>query len=141
MAGRPRGLIDTGALLAVLNRNDRWHHPCTEALAALQWPLATSAAVLTELFHFLLKQSSDLDPAWDLIHSKAVMVSPIGDEDVPALQTLMDRYRDRPMDFADATLVHLARREQLDTVFTIDHDDFETYRIDGRRRFHIVPRR
>lgn len=141
MADRPRGLIDTGALLAVLNRNDRWHHPCTEALAALQWPLATSAAVLTELFHFLLKQSSDLEPAWGLIHSKAVMVSPIGDEDVPDLQTLMDRYRDRPMDFADATLVHLARREQLDTVFTIDHDDFETYRIDGRRRFHIVPQR
>jgi len=53
----------------------------------------------------------------------------------------MDRYRDRPMDFADATLVHLAKREQLDTVFTIDHDDFETYRIDGRRPFRIIPQR
>jgi hypothetical protein len=30
-------------------------------------------------------------------------------------------YRDRPMDFADATLVHLAERESLITVFTIDH--------------------
>ena len=45
------------------------------------------------------------------------------------------------MDFADATLVHLARREALSTVFTIDHDDFETYRIEGRRRFRIVPGR
>ena len=53
----------------------------------------------------------------------------------------MKRYADRPMDFADATLVHLARRERLNTVFTIDHDDFETYRIDGRRRFRIVPGR
>ena len=66
---------------------------------------------------------------------------PIGGEDLRDLQALMDRYRDRPMDFADATLVHLAKREQLDTVFTIDHDDFETYRIDGRRPFRIIPQR
>lgn len=45
------------------------------------------------------------------------------------------------MDFADATLVHLARRESLSTVFTVDHNDFETYRIEGRRRFRIVPER
>jgi predicted nucleic acid-binding protein len=44
-------------------------------------------------------------------------------------------------DFADATLVHLARRESLNTIFTVDHADFETYRIVGRRRFHIVPER
>ena len=53
----------------------------------------------------------------------------------------MRKYADRPMDFADATLVHLAHRESLTTVFTIDHDDFETYRIGGRRRFRIVPGR
>jgi predicted nucleic acid-binding protein len=68
-------------------------------------------------------------------------VLPIDDGDVPDLEVLMKRYADRPMDFADATLVHLARRERLSTVFTIDHDDFETYRIDGRRRFRIVPAR
>ena len=61
--------------------------------------------------------------------------------DTGAILALMSRYRDRPMDFADATLVHLARRENLETVFTIDHDDFETYRIDGKRRFQIVPAR
>jgi predicted nucleic acid-binding protein len=45
------------------------------------------------------------------------------------------------MDFADATLVHIAARESLTTIFTIDHDDFETYRITGRRSFRIVPPR
>jgi predicted nucleic acid-binding protein len=45
------------------------------------------------------------------------------------------------MDLADATLVHLARRESVSTVFTIDHDDFETYRISGRKKFTIVPER
>ena len=65
----------------------------------------------------------------------------IGDADLPALYALMVRDRDRPMDFADATLVHLARRESLTSVFTVDHDDFDTYRIAGRRRFRIVPAR
>ena len=45
------------------------------------------------------------------------------------------------MDFADATLVHLARRESLSTVFTVDFNDFETYRIEGRKRFSILPHR
>lgn len=53
----------------------------------------------------------------------------------------MRQYRDRPMDLADATLVHLARRESVSTVFTIDHDEFETYRIVGRKKFSIVPER
>ncbi|HYZ26376.1 MAG TPA: hypothetical protein VE597_05675, partial [Geminicoccaceae bacterium] len=61
--------------------------------------------------------------------------------DLPALEALMRRHADRPMDFADATLVSLAERERLSTIFTLDHDDFETYRIEGRRRFHIVPGR
>ena len=53
----------------------------------------------------------------------------------------MAMYHDVPMDFADATLVHLALRESLTTILTIDNDDFETYRIDGRRRFRILPGR
>ncbi|HWM89958.1 MAG TPA: PIN domain-containing protein [Thermoanaerobaculia bacterium] len=140
MGGRPKGLIDTGAILAIVNRPDRWHHSCMETLATLRLPLATSEAVLTELFHFL-SHPRDIDAAWDFIHSGAVTVKPISDEDLPDLRGLMHRYRDRPMDFADATLVHLAQREQLDTVFTIDHNDFETYRIDGRRPFRILPQR
>jgi predicted nucleic acid-binding protein len=43
------------------------------------------------------------------------------------------------MDFADATLVHLANREKLTTVFTVDQSDFHTYRLEGRRRFRILP--
>jgi predicted nucleic acid-binding protein len=43
------------------------------------------------------------------------------------------------MDFADATLVYLAKRESLSTIFTVDRDDFETYRIAGRRRFRLLP--
>jgi hypothetical protein len=140
MSNRPRGLIDTGAILALLDRDDRWHRLCVEAFAEILLPLATSAAVLTELFH-LLDGDHEADAAWELLRSGAVRVLPIAGDDLADLEALMRRYRDRPMDFADATLIHLARRESVSTVFTIDHDDFETYRIEGKRRFRIVPAR
>ena len=82
-----------------------------------------------------------MELAWAFVRSGAVTVLPISDRDLPDLEALMRKYRDCPMDFADATLVHLAQRESLPTVFTIDHDDFETYRIGGRKRFRILPAR
>ena len=135
------GLIDTGAVIALVDRNDRWHRPCRAALVDLQLPLATSAAVLTELFHLVAADPREVAAAWTFLRSGAVTVLPIEDDDMSALQALMARYADRPMDFADATLVHLAEREGLSTVFTVDHADFETYRIGGRRRFRVLPGR
>ena len=136
-----KGLIDTGAILALLNPRDRWHHRCVEAIASLHLPLATTAPVLTELFHLLGHHPRDVATAWQFLHSGAVTVLPITDADLPALDELMKRYADHPMDFADATLVHIAKRESLTTIFTIDHNDFETYRIAGKRKFRIVPSR
>ena len=136
-----RGLIDTGAILALLDRGDRWHERCLRAFCDLPLPLGTSAAVLGELFHLLDPHAGELDAAWSFLHSGAVTVLGIDDSDLFDLENLMKKYHDRPMDFADATLVHLARRESLVTVFTVDHADFETYRISGRRRFRIVPER
>ena len=137
----PSGLIDTGAILALLDRDDRWHEACAEAFRTLQLPLLTSPAVLTELFHLVGDHPREVDAAWAFVRSGAILVASIEDADLPALNALMVRYRDRPMDFADATLVHLAHREALTSVFTIEHDDFETYRIGDRRRFRIAPAR
>jgi len=136
-----RGLIDTGAILAFLDQDDRWHERCVDSLSTLRLPLATSAAVLTELFHLLRNHPRQKAMAWEFVRSTAVTVLAIDGADLPALDNLMRKYADRPMDFADATLVHLAEREALTTVFTIDHDDFETYRIAGNRQFRIVPGR
>jgi predicted nucleic acid-binding protein len=136
-----RGLIDTGAILALLDSDDQWHDPCRDLFPSLPLPLATSGAVLAELFHLLGDHPRDVAAAWDFLRSGAVTVLPIDDGDLPSLDRLMKRYHDRPMDFADATLVHLARRESLSLICTVDHDDFETYRIEGKRKFRIVPTR
>jgi predicted nucleic acid-binding protein len=135
------GLIDTGAIVALLDRDDHWHAPCAAAFRTLRLPLLTSAAVLAELFHLVGDRRHEVAAAWKFLRSGALSVAPITDGDLPTLDALMARYHDRPMDFADATLVHLAQREGTSTVFTIDHDDFETYRLDRRRKFRIVPAR
>ena len=93
------------------------------------------------MFHLCGDQPREVDAVSGFVRSGAFCVLPIDESDLPALELLMQRYAAHPMDFADATLVHLAHRESLTTVFTIDHADFETYRIVGRRRFRVVPGR
>jgi predicted nucleic acid-binding protein len=132
-------LIDTGAMLALLDRTDRWHRLCVQALEQLRLPLMTSEAVLTELFHLVGDSRHEREAAWRFVRSGAVILAAIENSELLQIHRLMSRYADRPMDFADATLVHLARREALLTIFTVDHADFETYRIEGRRRFRVVP--
>ncbi len=138
---RAKALIDTGAILALLDRDDRWHHPCVDIFSSFRLPLFTSAAVLTELFHLIGDSHHEMSAAWSLLNADVVSMLSIDDGDKNALETLMKKYHDRPMDFADATLVYLARRESLTSIFTINHNDFETYRIEGRRKFRILPAR
>lgn len=138
---QPRGLIDTGALLALLDRDDKWHAACAAAFDRVRLPLGTTGAVLAEFFHLLGASKRDHDAAWQLLRSGAIAVIGLDDADLPELQSLMERYRDRPMDFADATLVHAGSRLKLADILTIDHDDFETYRMVGRRKFRILPER
>lgn len=136
-----RALADTGALLAYLDRSDPWHERCRDSFAQLRLPLSTSTSVLTELFHLLGDNRREVELAWEFIRSGAVSVLPISDQDLPELEALMRKYHDRPMDFVDACLVHLAQRESFSTIFTIDHDDFETYRVSGRKRLRLLPSR
>ena len=135
------GLIDTGAILAIVDDRDRWHHACLQALQSIRIPLLTTEAVLTETFHLTGKNPLNIEKTWRFVRSGALTVHPIQDSDLLELHALMAQYSDRPMDFADATLVHLAARERLSTILTIDHDDFETYRLPGRKKFTILPSR
>ena len=103
--------------------------------------MLTSEAVLTEVFHLLARARVTADAAWNLLGTGGVVMASMTQDELPDVREIMRQYGDRPMDFADATLVHLARRERLDVVFTLDDDDFETYRIRGRQRFRILPGR
>jgi predicted nucleic acid-binding protein len=134
---RPRALIDTGAILALLDASDPWHHACTEALREAKLPLATTAAVFAEVFHFV--SPGEVVAAWKSLRAGTIILAPILDADLADLERLMTKYADRPMDFADATLVRLAEREALTTILTVDRD-FEVYRIGGRKAFRVLPK-
>jgi predicted nucleic acid-binding protein len=64
-----------------------------------------------------------------------------GSDDNERMRTLMHKYRDLPMDLADASLVRLAEERRVREIFTLDERDFQIYRIHGRQRFRIWPKR
>jgi len=134
-------LVDTGAILALLDRDDEWHHACVEAFRSVSFPLLTTEAVMTEVFHLSIRDFGRIGPAWDLFDADTVTLASLTDADLPDIRTLMSQDDDYPMDFADATLVHVANRESMSLILTIDHNDFETYRLAGNRRFTVRPSR
>jgi predicted nucleic acid-binding protein len=136
-----KALADAGALLAYLDRTDPWHGACRAAFDEFRLPLATSVAVVTELLDLVGDNPREVDVTWKFIRSNTLTLLPIADGDLEHIDALMRKYHDRPMDFADATLVHLAQRESIFTVFTVDHNDFEAYRVGARRRFRVLPPR
>ena len=86
-----------------------------------------------------------MEAAWKFVRSGALVLGTIEEAELTHLRGLMSRYWDRPMDrnmdFADATLVYLAKRESLSVILTVDHADFANYRIEGKRQFRVVPRK
>jgi len=132
-------LIDSGAIVALLDKTDPWHRLCQAAFRQLHLPLLTSEAVLTEVFHFEGEAQPKMENAWKFVRSGALVLGKIDHEELPQIYELMSRYWDRPMDFADATLVHLAKRESIAAILTIDHADFVAHRIAGKRPFKVLP--
>jgi predicted nucleic acid-binding protein len=123
----------------LLDKDDRWHESCVDAFQQLRLPLLTSEAVLTELFHLVGDSQKEMEAAWKFLRSGALVIGGIDHAELPQLHALMSRYWDRPMDFADATLVYLAKRESLSVILAVDQSDFATYRIEGKRQFRVLP--
>jgi hypothetical protein len=79
-------LIDTGAILASLDRSDRWHGVCVEAFRQLRLPLVTSEVVLTELFHLVGDSRHETETACKLLRSGAITLAAIEDSELPEIQ-------------------------------------------------------
>ncbi len=67
-----------------------------------------------------------------------VEIIPLGIDELVSATDWMERYADRPMDLADASLVVAAMATGVTTVWTLDRNDFETYRLPNRKRFRLV---
>jgi len=125
--------------VALIHADDRHHAACREPLASIREPLATVWPVITEAMYLLGFSPDAQDALWRLLGREAVKILPLDAADVPRMRELMRKYRDLPMDLADAALVRVAERGGLSRVFTIDRRDFELYRPRVVRRFTILP--
>ena len=134
-------LVDSGPLVALLDRSDSDHVSCRETLASLTGSLGTVWPVLTEAIYLLRGYPAAQEALWEMIETGAVELPALGPDDVPRMKELMRKYRDLPMDLADAALVRVAERDKIRRIFTLDRRDFQIYRPARIGRFAIVPSR
>lgn len=132
-------LVDAGPLVALIHIDDEHHLRCRDVLASLQEPMLTVWPAFTEAMHLLGFSHTGQDALWALLESDALRMSDLTVDDCRRMRELMKKYRDLPMDLADAALVRVAEREEIPRIFTIDRCDFTVYRPQGIRRFEIVP--
>jgi predicted nucleic acid-binding protein len=137
----PGVLVDTGPLVALLDRSDPDHAACQETLGSLNDSMVTVWPVVTEAMYMLRAYGQAQEALWEMIEMGAVEILPLGVDDVPRMKELMRKYRDLPMDLADAALVRVAERERLRRIFTLDRRDFQIYRPSRIGRFVILPTR
>jgi len=122
-------LVDTGPLVALFDPADADHRRCVEILAGITEPIGSTAPVLTEAFHLLTPGSIGSQRLMDFIAAKGLLPWFLDPQSLQRAMELMMKYADRPMDLADASLVVMAEQLQCGRVFTIDHNDFDTYRF------------
>ena len=137
----PAVLVDTGPLVALLDRSDPYHLTCQETLSSLDDSLVTVWPVVTEAMYMLRAYWQAQEALWEMIEIGVVEILPLGIDDVARMKELMRKYRDLPMDLADAALVRVAERERLRRIFTLDRRDFQIYRPSRIGRFAILPTR
>jgi predicted nucleic acid-binding protein len=132
-------LLDTGALVSLLDRSQAHHARFVTFFEAWPGEVVSTEAVLTEAAHLLSRTRGGANAALDFILEGGAVLVPSTISSLQRARGLLEQYQDLPMDFADATLVVLAEDLSTDLVFTTDHRDFSVYRIRGQRQFQIKP--
>lgn len=132
-------LVDAGPLVALIDRSDPYHERCKKALTTIEHPMATVWPAFTEAMDLLRASPEAQGALWQIIDTGAVKLLELGSGDVPRMRDLMWKYRDLPMDLADAAMVCVAEREQIRKLFTVDRGGFQIYRPQRLGRFEIIP--
>lgn len=132
-------LVDAGPLVALCDRRDPNHEKCKAVFDSLGETLGTVWPAVAEAMYLLRFSWRGQDDLWELIEIEALKLLPLDAADAPRMRELMKKYRDLPMDLADAAIVRVAERGRIARIFTLDRRDFQLYRPAGVHRFAIVP--
>ena len=136
-----RVLVDSGPLVAVFLSRDTHHRRCVEQLQELSPPLFTCWPVVTEVAWLLRSHPPAVERFLSGFESGLLRLFELDDQAFPWIRSFLARYRRLGPQVADAALVYLAERENLDTVFTLDVRDFSIYRLKGNRALRLLPSR
>lgn len=136
-----RVLADTGPIVAILSRRDQYHRVCVEALHNMPGPLFTCWPVITEAAWLLRRDWKAAEKLLNGLDAGFLELLPLNTDDAKPIASIMKKYRDIRIQLADAALVHLAGRDGLDTIFTLDQRDFSVYRLPKGKSFRILPDR
>lgn len=133
-------LVDAGPLIALLDRGEADHEICVAALQDLTTPMVTTWPAFTEAMYLLGGGGGwkAQDSLWKLLDRGDLQIMEMDDAVRKRSRALMDKYRDVPMDLADASLVAVAEKLNLRRVFTLD-SDFRIYRFRGKQLFQVLP--
>jgi uncharacterized protein len=130
-------LVDTGPIVALLDRRERFHQQCVEALLGTNEPLITCETVIAEAC-FLLRRlkGASRDLLVDVQAGRYLIDYRLAERGLH-LGKLLDRYANIPMDLADACLVDLANLYKTGRIFTLDAD-FRIYRWGKNYSFELL---
>jgi uncharacterized protein len=135
-------LCDAGVLLYLVDRTQPQHQDYQTVVMDLRKPLITTWSCLTEAMYLALHRGgwTMQKQLGQLLINTLLTIHTIQETDYSRLLTLMEQYRDRPMDLADATLVLVAEKTGYRQILTLD-SDFLFYRIHNQESFEIISAR
>ena len=134
-----RVLADTGPLVAIVSPDDRYHEVCVETLEALPGPLLTCWPVITEAAWLLREFPLGFERLLRSINEGFLEILPVAGKESESVVHVMKKYASLQAQFADAMLVYLANRENIETIFTLDRRDFSVYRSARKKPFQLLP--
>jgi predicted nucleic acid-binding protein len=134
-----QAILDTGPWVALIDKSESRHEECVHWLKNYKGRLYTTEAVLTEVLYLLNFSVKAQTAAIDFVLESIIQIVPADVESLGTAKTLMNKYADIPMDFADATLVKLASDSGIHHIVTFDRRDFSIYRIRNTLSFTILP--
>ncbi len=120
-------LIDSGPLIALFDKDDRFHRSALAFIENFKGILITSWPVITEVLHMLDFNVTVQMNFLKWIERGALSIKSLSDAQIPRLIELSEKYSDIPMDLADATMILISELEGIDEIITID-SDFYVYR-------------
>lgn len=130
-------LVDSGPLIALFDRDDKYHTKMKEFIRSGNFKLITTTAVITEACHMLDFNVNVQLNFLEWIFADGLVVHDINQKDIGRILELSRKYSDRPMDFADATLVIAAEKTGIRKIISID-SDFDIYRLPGKIRIENI---